>query len=76
MERREEELVQQHLTHDDELRALYEEHSQLKRQVQEFRSKPYLTTEEEIEEKRVHKRKLATKDRMMEILHRYQQEAR
>jgi hypothetical protein len=35
-----------------------------------------LTNEEEVEEKRIQKLKLASKDRMMAILGRYQQEAR
>jgi hypothetical protein len=72
MERRDEELIQEHLNHDDELRVAYEEHLQLKNRLQEFRSKHYLTNDEEMEEKRIHKLKLATKDRMMVILGRYQ----
>ncbi|MBV8136425.1 MAG: DUF465 domain-containing protein [Deltaproteobacteria bacterium] len=72
MERREEELIQQHLNHDDELKAVYEEHLQLKNKLLEYRSKHYLTLEEEMEEKRIHKLKLASKDRMMVILGRYQ----
>jgi len=76
MERRDEELILQHLTHDQELRTLYEEHQTLKRKLEEYRHKHYLTNQEELEEKRIQKLKLASKDRMMEILHRYQQEAR
>jgi uncharacterized protein len=75
MERREEELIREHLGHDQELRSLYEEHQSLKAKLQEFRSKHYLTNEEEIEEKRIQKLKLASKDRMMAILDRYQTEA-
>ncbi len=75
MERRDEELILQHLSHDQELRTLYEEHQTLKRRLEEYRHKIYLTNEEELEEKRIQKLKLASKDRMMEILHRYQQEA-
>jgi formyltetrahydrofolate synthetase len=76
MEQREEELIRQHLTHDDELRALYEEHLKLKNQLETFRNKLYLTSEEELEKKRIQKLKLASKDRLMEILHRHQHEAR
>lgn len=72
MERREEELIQQHLNEDNELKTVYEEHLQLKNKLQEYRSKNYLTLEEEMEEKRIHKLKLASKDRMMAILDRYQ----
>ena len=75
MEHREEELIRQRLTHDEELRALYTEHQTLKQKLEVFRHKHYLTNEEEIEEKRIQKLKLASKDRMMAILGRYQQEA-
>jgi len=71
MEQREEELIRQHADHDQELKALYEEHQQFKRRLESFRDKPYLTTEEELEKKRIQKLKLAQKDRMMVILARY-----
>lgn len=76
MEHREEELIRQHLAHDEGLKTLYTEHQELKRKLEVFRSKHYLTNEEEIEEKRIQKLKLALKDRMMAILDRYQHEAR
>ncbi len=76
MERREEELIQQHASHDEELKALYVQHLELKRQLESFRNKNYLTTEEELEKKRIQKLKLASKDRIMELLSRHQQEAR
>ncbi|MBV8357985.1 MAG: DUF465 domain-containing protein [Deltaproteobacteria bacterium] len=71
MERREEELIQQLLTHDNELKALYLEHQELKHKLEAFRNKLYLTPEEELEKKRIQKVKLASKDRLMEVLHRY-----
>ena len=76
MERREEELIRMHLDDDAELRSLYEQHLALKHQLENYRSKIHLTVEEEMEEKRIRKLKLAQKDRMMEILTRYQHEAR
>jgi len=76
MEQREEELIRQHLAQDNELKALYDEHQEFKRKLQEFRQKHRLTAEEEIEEKRIQKLKLASKDRMMAILGRYHPEAR
>ena len=76
MERREEELIQQHVAHDDELKALYAEHLELKRRLDDFRNKIYLTNEEELEKRKIQKLKLASKDRMMAILSRYQQDAR
>ncbi len=75
MERREEELIQQLLAHDNELRTLYLEHQELKHKLEAFRNKLYLTPEEEVEKKRIQKLKLASKDRMMEVLHRHRAEA-
>ena len=72
MERRDEELIQQLMNHDDELRALYAEHTELKHQLEAFRDKIHLSTEEELEKKRIQKLKLASKDKLMEILHRHQ----
>ncbi|MGH7947934.1 MAG: DUF465 domain-containing protein [Candidatus Binataceae bacterium] len=71
MERKEEDLIREHLVHDDELRLLYEEHQSLKRKLEDLRAKHYLTSDEEFEEKRMRKLKLASKDRMMMILDRY-----
>jgi uncharacterized protein len=76
MEQREVEFIQQHAAHDQELKALYEEHLELKRQLETFRNKLYLTTAEELEKKRIQKLKLASKDRMMALLQRHQAEAR
>lgn len=76
MEPKEEELINRYVTSDEELKTLYEEHAELKRQLESFRLKHYLTAEEEIEKKRIQKLKLASKDRIMELLHRHQQEAR
>jgi len=72
MERRDEELIQQMMIGDDEMRALYVEHQELKHQLEAFRDKIHLSTEEELEKKRIQKLKLASKDKMMEILERHQ----
>jgi uncharacterized protein len=74
MERYEEELIQRYLTNDHELRAIYDEHQMLKHQLEDFRRRQYLTSEEEVEMKRIQKLKLASKDRMMAILNRHQHE--
>jgi len=68
-------LIQQHAVHDEELKALYEEHLELKHQLEAFRNKLYLTAEEELEKKRIQKLKLASKDRLMGLLNRHQHEA-
>ena len=75
MDVKEEELIRSLLDTDPELRQYYEEHSQLKQRLQELRGKPFLTEEEEVEEKTIQKQKLAGKDRIMEILARHKQQA-
>ena len=75
MDVKEEELIRSLLDTDPELRRHYEEHAQLKQRLQELREKPFLTEEEEIEEKTIQKQKLAGKDRIMEILARHKRQA-
>ena len=54
-----------------EFRQLTEQHLQYERQLEEFNKLRYLTSEQEIEKKRVQKIKLRGKDRMAEILKEY-----
>ena len=75
MELKEEAQIRSLLNTDPELRRCYEEHVELKHQLEGLRQKSYLTEEEELEQKRIQKQKLAGKDRMMEILARYRQDA-
>jgi uncharacterized protein YdcH (DUF465 family) len=75
MEVREEALIRSLMETDTELRHYYEEHVELKRRLEELRQKPHLTEDEEVEQKRIQKQKLAGKDRMMEILSRHRQPA-
>ncbi len=75
MDVKEEELIRSLLDTDPELRRHYEEHAQLKQRLQELRAAPFLTEEEEIEEKTIQKQKLAGKDRIMEILARHKRQA-
>jgi len=60
------------MSHDDEMQALYAEHQELKHQLEGFRDKIHLSTEEELEKKRIQKLKLASKDKLMAILERHQ----
>ena len=75
MEAKEEALIQSLIGTDPELRRHYEEHVDLKRQLENLRQKSFLTEEEELEQKRIQKQKLAGKDRIMEILARHRQAA-
>ena len=71
MEKKDEELIQSLLERDPELRRYYEEHVDLERRLAVYQQKLHLTTEEEVEKKRLQKLKLAGKDKIMEILARH-----
>ncbi len=71
MEKKDEELIVSLLDREPELRRYYEEHLDLERRLATFQHKLYLTPDEEIERKRLQKRKLAGKDRIMDILARH-----
>lgn len=75
MEAKEEALIRSLVDTDPELRRHYEEHVELKKRLDDLRQKAFLTEEEEVEQKRIQKQKLAGKDRMMEILARHRQAA-
>jgi uncharacterized protein len=71
MEMDENTLIEHLKQTNPEFRQLTEQHLQYERQLEEFNKLRYLTSEQEIEKKRVQKIKLRGKDRMAEILKEY-----
>jgi hypothetical protein len=71
METDENALIEHLKQTNPEFRQLTEEHLRYERQLEEFNKLRYLTSEQEIEKKRVQKIKLRGKDRMVEILKEY-----
>ena len=71
MERQDQELISQLIQTDEELKGLVEQHQVYEEQLEEFNRRPYLTTEETMEKKRIQKQKLAGKDRIEAILAQY-----
>ncbi len=67
----EEELKAHLLATDEQFRTLAGQHAQLKRQIEEIESKPYVTGADELEEQRLKKLKLRVKDQMNGILAHY-----
>jgi uncharacterized protein YdcH (DUF465 family) len=59
---------------NEEFRAIAEKHAEYKRLIEAIESKPHLTAEDEIEEHRLKKLKLALKDQMHQMLIRAQTE--
>ncbi|MFH1137383.1 MAG: DUF465 domain-containing protein [Pseudomonadota bacterium] len=71
METQDQELITRLIQADEELRTLVEQHREYEEQLEEFNRRPYLTTEETIEKKKIQKQKLAGKDRIEAILAQY-----
>lgn len=71
MEEREERMIASVLDKDPELRKYYEEHLEYEKQLVDLHGKGHLSPEEEMEKKRIQKRKLVGKDKIMEILGKY-----
>ena len=71
MEEKEKLLIEKHIGSDEELRKYVEEHVTLEKKLEEFNKKAYLTTEEEVEEKKIKKKKLAGRDKIEMILRKY-----
>ncbi len=58
----------------DDVRALFEKHQSLEKELKELSKKIYLTTEEEIREKQIKLEKLHLKEKIYELIKKYQRE--
>jgi hypothetical protein len=67
----EQEIIELLKKENEEFRKLEEEHKNLKNNLVEIDRKVYLTTEEEVERKKLQKLKLIKKDRMAELIREY-----
>ena len=75
MEKWDEELIARLLPHDEALRKQVAAHRNYEQQLEEFNRRPYLTTEEAMEKKRIQKLKLAGRDKIEAILAGYRQKS-
>ena len=75
MEKHEQELIDQWMERDPELKKYVEEHREFEKLLEEFNRRPYLTAAETVERKRLQKLKLAGRDRIEQILaqHRHKE---
>ena len=71
MEKRDEELIAQWQEQDPELKRYVDEHRKLEKLLEEYNRRPYLTTQESLERKRLQKVKLAGRDKIETILAKY-----
>ena len=68
MEARERALIEALLSEDAELTRLWREHQDFEQRITAMEERPWLSADESIECQRLKKRKLAGKDRIVEIL--------
>lgn len=68
MEKNDEELILSLIADNEELKAHWEEHVALEKQLVRYNRRLHLSTQEEADRKELQKRKLAGKDRIMQIL--------
>lgn len=74
MEAHDIELINQLKAENEELAALWQEHQELESQLESLSERIYLTSEEQIERKRLQKVKLSGRDRIEQILAEYRAE--
>jgi len=66
-----EDLIEKATNENKEFKSLYLEHLELEKKLSELNKSKFLTTERDIEKKRLQKIKLSGKDRMAKILKKY-----
>ena len=71
MEERDKLLIQQWIDKDQHLRRCVEQHQELEKKLEQIQARPYLSTKDEIEIKKIKKLKLAEKDQIEKILAQY-----
>jgi uncharacterized protein YdcH (DUF465 family) len=72
MEQVDQKILVSLLDKDPELKRYHEEHLDLEDKLLLFQNR-YLTAEQEVEKKKIQKLKLTGKDKIMELLKKYQQ---
>ncbi len=71
MEKEDELIISKYINSDEELKRYVDDHRRLEAELEKFHKRVYLTPEEEMEKKKLQKKKLLGKDRILEILSRY-----
>jgi uncharacterized protein YdcH (DUF465 family) len=68
MEAQDEALIEKLIDKDPVLKQLVDDHRNYEKRLEEINRRPYLTTEEDLEKKRLQKAKLAGKDKIERII--------
>ena len=74
MEQQDLELIAANLNHDEELKALWEEHVRLEKILERYSGKAVLSPAEDLEVKEYKKKKLAGKTRIQSLLEKYRKQ--
>jgi hypothetical protein len=71
MEEKDRILIDKHIGRDEELKKYVLEHQLFEKQLEELEGKHFLTADEELQQKRIKKLKLAGRDKIESILKKY-----
>lgn len=71
MEEKDRILIDKHIGRDEELKKYVREHQLFEKQLEELEGKHFLTADEELQQKRIKKLKLAGRDKIESILKKY-----
>jgi len=71
MEEKDRILIEKHIERDEELKKHVLEHRLFEKQLEELEGKHFLTADEELQQKRIKKLKLAGRDKIESILKKY-----
>lgn len=74
MEKRDEPIIKSLLKENEAFRREHETHQRYELLLEEFNRRSHLTTDEELERKKVQKLKLAGKDRMARLIFEYRRD--
>lgn len=68
------ELIRSYAERFEDIRDLYTRHQELEKELKQLAKRPYLTPEEELREKQIKLEKLHIKERIFELIRKYQKE--
>ena len=74
MRKSEKEIIERLVKEDGDFKKLYEEHKDMEKELRRYDQKAYLTTQEEIEVKKLKKLKLLRKDSMQKKINQCRQD--
>lgn len=68
------ELIKKYAERYPDIKELFEKHQKLEKELESLIKRPYLTMEEEIKEKQIKKEKLYIKEKIYQLIKKYEKE--